>query len=136
MKKIIAFLLLAVLMLSLCACDNTNPDVTEPPTTDDSSTSEPTGTEPPTDDGKVDYTVSVQDENGNPIANVAVQLCDKSCIPGMTNENGIAEYHLPEGNYHASILDMPAGYAYSGEETEFYFAEGETSLVIVLKAAE
>lgn len=133
-KRMISALLIALVLLALAACGVTEP--TEPATTP--PTAAPTvqmpTVQPTQPDDKVTYTVCVLDENGNGIANVAVQLCDEACIPGFTGEDGTATFRLPAANYHASVTVLPEGYAHTSEETEFYFEDGQTQLVIVLRA--
>lgn len=138
MKKIIAMLLALCLMLGLCACgtaqENENEE-TEPTETTGQIQTEPTeeATEP-ADDGSVTYKVTVVDEGGNPIAGAMVQICLETCFPGVTNEEGVAEYTVAEADYKVSFLSLPAGYTYSTEEQEFYFEDGATEMTITLKA--
>ncbi len=137
MKKRVFTALLCACIVFLCAACS-DPQPTKPSKVPSESQPAPSATAAPTEpqqDDKVTYTVAVRDEEGNGIANVAVQLCDSACIPGFTGEDGTAVFRLPAGNYHASVTVMPDGYANSGEETEFYFEEGQTQLVIVLRAA-
>jgi len=82
---------------------------------------------------KVNYTVTVVDEAGNPIAGALVQLCNESCFPSATGDDGVAKFALDEANYKVSFLTLPAGYTYSGEEQEFYFEAGSVELTITLK---
>ena len=85
------------------------------------------------DDGKVNYSVTVVDEAGNPIAGAMVQMCKESCFPSVTGEDGVAKFSLVEDDYKVSFLTLPAGYTYSGEEQEFYFEDGAVELTITLK---
>lgn len=134
MKRTIQWLaavLALCMILCLCACTE-DPVATEstPPATSTNAT-----TTAPTDDGKTTYTVTVTDEKGNPIVGAMVQMCKDACVPAVTDAKGVATYSLPEAEYKVSFLSMPAGYTYSTDATEFYFADGETALTIVLKAA-
>ena len=129
MKKIGMAVLLVCLLLSLCACGGetapeTKPVETEAPVQE---------TEAAIPDGMVQYTVTVVDEGGNPIVGAMVQLCKDSCVPAVTDANGVATFNLPEDDYKASMLAMPAGYEYAGEADTFYF-EGAFDLTIILKA--
>jgi len=81
----------------------------------------------------VNYTVTVVDEEGNPIVGALVQLCNESCFPSATGDDGVAKFALDEANYKVSFLTLPAGYTYSGEEQEFYFEAGSVELTITLK---
>ena len=85
------------------------------------------------DDGKVNYSVTVVDEAGNPIAGAMVQMCKESCFPSVTGEDGVAKFSLVEDDYKVSFLTLPAGYTYSGDAQEFYFEDGAVELVITLK---
>ena len=135
MKKMLCLILALMLTLSLCACGGAE----EAPQTE--ATEAPT--EAPTvavqteaaDDGKVTYTIHVQDETGAPLAGVMVQICKDACLPGMTNAEGDAVFTVAEDEYKVSFLSLPQGYAYSTEETEFYFENGSTEITLTLKAA-
>lgn len=137
--KYVKLLLIAALVLcmalSLCACTQTPADETQ--ATTDSTTAATDASEEttaPADDGKVTYTVTVVDEEGNPISGAMVQMCKEACIPGKTNENGVAEFSLAEDEYKVSFLALPTGYTYSSDATEFYFEDGAAELTITLKA--
>ena len=129
--KLLAVVLSVCMVLCLCACgeEPSAPETTPPATSTNATTTAPT------DDGKVTYTVTVTDEKGNPIAGAMVQMCKDACVPAVTDDKGVATYSLPEAEYKVSFLSLPSGYTYSTDETEFYFADGETALTIVLKAA-
>lgn len=135
MKKIISVLLLLCLVLSLCACGQTNTETTttEPTTTE--AVEENTTEKPTEDDGMATYTVTVTDEGGNPISGAFVQICKDDCFPGSTDANGTATFSRPETEgYKISFISLPAGYDYSGEETEFYYEGDAKELTITLKA--
>lgn len=144
MKKI-TYVLMSILIMciaiGLCACgtdgngDETN--TTEASTTKaQETTTEKTSEKDTTvDNAKVKYTVKVVDESGNPIAGAMVQLCKEACFPSKTNDQGIAEFSLPEDEYKASFLTLPEGYTYTGEETAFYFEDGSKDMTITLKSA-
>ena len=127
-KNLLAIVLTLAFLLTLAACNQTE---TPAGTTDTTGTTE--GTTEPVDDGKVTYTVKVVDEGGNPVAQAAVQLCKDSCLPGMTNAEGVATFRvLEDAGYKVSFMVMPAGY--EAEETEFYFEDGSYEMTITLKA--
>lgn len=86
------------------------------------------------DDGKVTYTATVVDENGAAIAGAMVQICKEACMPTSTDESGVATWRVAEDDYKVSFLALPAGYTYSGEETEFYFEDGQYDLTITLNS--
>lgn len=91
-------------------------------------------------DGKANYTVIVTDEAGNPIPGAMVQLCLESCMPGVTNAQGVASYpNMAVADYKVSFMDVPAGYVLpvnsDGERTNYYFEEDSYEMTLVLKAA-
>ena len=131
MKHLLALTLVLVLMLGLCACGG-NGDVTTEPTAD---ATEPTteATEPTTEAAEPTYVVIVVDEENAPVAGAWVQLCLESCVPAMTDENGVANFFLEEADYKVSFTVMPPGYEYAGAEQEWYFADGENTMTITLK---
>lgn len=134
--KVLCMVLVATMLLSLCACgddaENTKPS--SEPTTQTATPTVPTTEDTvPVASG---YKVTVVDEAGNPIVGALVQLCkDTTCVPGVTDTNGVAVYNLGEDSYKVSFLKLPEGYTYTTEETDFYFADGSKELTIVLKAA-
>lgn len=140
-KLLLVSVLILSMVLCLCACGEGE----ENPTTDPVSTTAPTEapTEAPTDPteevtepaNQPTYTVTVVDESNNPVSGAIVQLCLEACVPAITNENGVAEFFLEENDYKVSFVNIPTGYELAGEETEFYFADGENAMTIVLKAA-
>ena len=139
MKRILTLLLLGAMVLCLCACGETKPaEDTQPAAqaTTQPATTQPTETTAaPTEDSKVTYTVKVVDENGKPLAGVAVQLCDEFCVFASTDAEGVATFKLEEGGYHASVMALPEGYAHVSDQVEFDFADGATEMTITLKAA-
>ena len=139
MKKILVLMLSICLILCLCACgQDQNPTDPTPstPTVTDPTVPSSNPTDPTVDDGKVTYTVTVTDEEGNPLTSAMLQICKDACIPTIVDANGTATWNVVEDDYKVSFLSLPAGYTYTTEETEFYFADGETSMTIVLKAVE
>lgn len=140
MKKILLILLSVSLLLCLCACGG-DQTPTEPSETDPTVVTDPTNaTDETIDDGKITYTVTITNEQGAPISGIMVQLCladDSACFaPTNADANGVATFSMPEDAYKAKLPSLPAGLTYATDETEFYFAEGETSVTIVLKTAE
>ena len=131
LKNGFVLILALAMVLCLCACggneDNKGNETTAGTT---EATTEATEKK---DDGKVTYTVKVVDEEGNPVAGAMVQLCLESCMPGKTDDKGVATYHTAEADYKVSFMTMPAGY--TAEETEYHFADGSYELTITLKKA-
>ena len=129
-KNILALVLALVMVLCLCACAG---DADEQGNGTTNTTANTTETTEKVDDGKVTYTVKVVDEGGNPVVGAMVQLCLEACVPGKTNDQGIATYDLAEADYKVSFISIPAGY--TAEQTEYHFAAGAYELTITLKAA-
>ena len=138
MKKMFLMALVLCLVMTLVACGKKSEEPTVTTADVPAGTTEapvPTTTAKP-DDGKVTYTVTVKDENGNPIVGAVVQLCkDINCNPSVTGADGVATYSLAEDTYKVSFVMMPSGYTHSGEATDYYFSEGSRDLTITLKAA-
>lgn len=128
MKKLITALLLVSMVFCLCACgESKDNNVTDPPAVSDPTETEAQG---------VTYTIKVVDEGGNPVAGAMVQLCSDLCLPKLTDANGLAVYENQEelDNYKASVTNYPAGYEQLGDQTDFYFGEGNYEVTITVKA--
>ena len=139
MKKI-ALLLALMLALSclLMACDGVEPntDTTEAATTEapaEITTEAPT--EQPTEapSTKVTYTVTVKDQDGNPVEGAAVQMCDdKGCkMPSATDANGVVTFTYDPSNYHITVVECPDGYTCDPEQA-FYFEGEATELTVTV----
>lgn len=145
MKKLLCMLLALCFVFALCACgDQTNTeDPSEVETTQNTTSEKETTQETPDDDvtiddGKVEYTVKVVDEAGNPVAAVEViQVCDEnnSCSV-IFMKDGQGSMRLAEAEYHATLMKgLPEGYEYTTEETEFSF-DSNFTCIITLKAVQ
>lgn len=139
MKKLFAIILALTMVVGLCACGSTEETVegstaaTEAATEEVTETTAEAETEAEVPEGMVVYTVKVVDENGDPVVGAMVQICQDTCYPGVTNEEGVAQYTVAEADYKVSFLSMPEGY--TCDEEAFYFEDGATELTITLKAA-
>ncbi len=134
LKNGAVLLMLLCLILSLCACGQETP-AEESQSTNPSVDTTPSETpSEPADDGKMTYTVTVVDQDGNPIPGAMVQLCMETCYPGVANDQGVATFHVVAADYKVSFLKLPSGFTYSTEEQDFYFTEGSTDLTITLQA--
>lgn len=136
-KRLLMLAMVLGVVLCLCACAAEEPkptenDATSPVATEPAATEEVT--EAPVEDGKVVYTVTVQDEAGNPVAGAMVQICLEACLPTVTNDQGVATWTMEEAGYKVSFVTMPAGYDYTTDTQEFYFADGEYEMTLTLKA--
>ncbi len=85
------------------------------------------------DDGKVEYTVKVMDENGKGIEDVKVQLCvgDLCQLPVHTDASGVAVVRAEEDHYTVKITKD--GYI---SEDAYMFSMGSHELKVILKTAE
>ena len=132
-KRFLVLLLATCLLCGLCACGDAEqpagttaaPTVTQPEQVDE---------EPVVDDGKVSYIVKVVDGTGAPMTGVAVQICKDSCMPAVTDAQGIATFRVVDTEgYKVSFLTVPEGY--TAEAEEFYFEAGSTEMTLTLTAA-
>ena len=84
-------------------------------------------------DTNVTYTVTIVDQNGNPVVGATIQLCDdENCkLPVVTDESGIAVCSYEQADYHVTITELPAGY--SSDVTEFEL-NGESEITITVNA--
>ena len=149
MKKL-TLLLALVLALSclLIACDSADTATeTTAADTQAATNAETTGeqaaeatTEAPTEtptqapaNDKVTYTVTVKDQNGDPVEGAAVQMCDdKGCkMPAPTNADGVVTFSYSASNYHITIVECPNGYTYD-PELSFYFEGDATELTATI----
>ena len=113
--------------------DSNDANPTENDTATTTSTSVVTGPTQPVN-GKANYTVIVTDEAGNPVSGAFVQLCLESCIPCITNGQGIASYaNMDVADYKVSFITVPAGYELPSDN--FYFEKDAYEMTLVLKAA-
>lgn len=140
-KKILVTVLMACMVMGLCACGNSGEGDTEKNSEKNTQSSQVTDSEKDSqkeseNDGKIKYTVKVVDESGNPIANALVQMCSDTCFPSSTDASGVATFNLAEDEYKVSFLSLPAGYAHAGDATDYYFDGNATDLTITLKKAE
>lgn len=78
------------------------------------------------------FSVSVVDQDGNPVSGVYVQICKESCVFAMSDENGVAvfEAEITDG-YKLSVLSLPEGYTYEGE-AEIHLEYGATEYTLTL----
>ena len=125
-KMLLAGLLAVVMLASLCACAGGGTSNTNGTTT---TTTKATTTTTKVDDGKVTYTVTVKDQDGNPVANAMVQICKETCMPTVTDANGVATWRMDEDEYKVSFAMKPEGYTV---EENYYFDEDATSMDIVI----
>ncbi len=85
------------------------------------------------------YVILVVDDEGNPIANVKVQMCDEagSCrMPVTTDAEGKAYYPYEKGNFHAQLTvtegtevsDLYPGYTVDDPAEYYNFVDGVATI--------
>lgn len=138
MKNLLAIALVLSMIFCLCACGAGENKETEPAETEAPVVEVPETTaaaeEPTLAEGMAVYTITVVDEGGNPVAGTMVQLCKETCIPGLTNEEGVAQFTVLEDEYKVSFTMIPAGYEAADDAAEFYFDGDSKEMTLVLKA--
>ena len=78
--------------------------------------------------------VIVTDEEGDPVAGAGVQFCSNTtCVPGKTDEEGIASFSAEKGQYTVHVQKVPEGYEKCTEE--FAVPQDFADVKIVLKKA-
>ena len=146
MKKLLALLLALIMVFTLAACGEKKAE--EADEKDDEETTEATDeSNDATDDTQetqdevrnpdvADYIVTVVDEEGNPIEEVTIQFCDADgcSSPVWTQEDGTAMCRtFRRDDKVAKVLEMPEGYTYAGDETEFSFDENDKTTIVLKK---
>ena len=77
-----------------------------------------------------DYIVKVVDQDGNPVAGVSLQMCDKFCVSfPKTDANGQTSTKYQEGNFHVVITAVPDGYD-ADTTVEYDFVGNELTIEI------
>lgn len=141
MKRLIAVMMVLTLALCFVACTQPqeNPSTTTKPkpapsSSSSSSTVPSSSTEP---ENQPTHLVTVLDQDGAPVANATVQLCDDSmCYTAETNEAGVAEFTLKKTNGIAMTKVIDAeGYTYSSEYTNFEDGQTTITLTVTKEAA-
>ncbi|MBQ8082458.1 MAG: hypothetical protein IJ240_11255 [Clostridia bacterium] len=80
------------------------------------------------------YRVFVTDENGEPVAGAALQLCsDTLCVLAWTDEDGVAVYETETGSYTVHLLKAPEGY--QPDDTEYPVWTAYCDLRLTLRPA-
>ena len=122
MKKILALILAFGMILCLCACgaDSNGPTGTEPQNNQTETSSK--------EETVAKFKVTLVDQNGDPVPNTMIQICQETCVPKATDANGEALFDFESTDGHKlSLFSCPEGY-----ETEYvgdnyiYLENGET----------
>lgn len=140
MKRIIAALLVLCFAVCLCACGGSEEATSTPDTSKEESkaaeSSEAIEAESSEEEQKASYTVTVVDQNGDPVANAMVQLCKESCFPGKSDADGKISFAIEDiEGYKLQVLSCPEGYTYEGEGN-VYLETGSTEFTLELKKGE
>ena len=124
MKKLFAIILAFCMIFTFCACgaDKNGPndnDVINNEQNDAATSSQ---------EEVAKFKVILVDQNGDPVPNTMIQICQDTCLPKVTDADGIALYDFEETDGHKiSLFSCPEGY-----ETEYvgdnyiYLEDGET----------
>ena len=127
MKKMLCILLAMLMLLGLCACGQS-----AAPNAVDAAPAETDAQTEAEEASEVEYSISVADEEGNPIPGVKVQFCDDAtCTLGDTDEKGAAVFTAKEGTYTVHVLNAPEGFV--GTEEEFAFPDAGREIGITLE---
>ena len=131
MKKLLALIMAVLMVLSLCACgaDKTDTKTNDNIEQNSSSELEDTSSEEET---TPKFEVTVTDADGNAVQGVMVQLCKDTCVPAVTDANGVATFNaeITDG-YKLSVMSCPEGYESENTGDNYiYLEEGETSYTL------
>lgn len=136
MKKILIMLLCVVMVFGLCACGAS--EATEEPKETEKTTEALETEEKETEEetsAPEGFAVTVVDQNGAAVVGAMVQICKDSCVPGITNEEGVATIiaTIDSEGYALKVASLPEGYTYEGEDV--YLEEGMTEYTLTVTAA-
>lgn len=82
---------------------------------------------------KVTCMITVEDQNGDTVSGVNLQICSTTCTPGVTNESGVATFKLTPGvEYKVEILSAPDGYSYPAGYLEETVIGGADEFVVTI----
>lgn len=124
MKKILALIMAIAMVFCFCACGNNETKTDNTDTKVQSSQTENSSEEETTPK----FEVTVIDQNGDVVSGIWVQLCNESCLPKVTDENGVATFdaEITDG-YKLSVMTCPEGYETEYVGTNYiYLEEGIT----------
>lgn len=83
-------------------------------------------------DRTVDYTITVKDQNGNPVVGMELRAQVEQIWKTVTTDGkGVAKFVLPEGAPVVKLLTIPEGYV--AASTMFWFKAGNPTLTITLE---
>lgn len=80
------------------------------------------------------YTVTVVDQNGEPVPGVFINFCtDATCTPAMSDENGVITFAGEPDVYHLQVLKAPEGYSFDASFEAYTEAEYGAMTVEIVK---
>lgn len=133
LKKILSTILVLSMILTLSvtlfSCKDKGNDNTGDQGNNDNTTPE-----------KVTYTVTVVDQDGNPVKGAIVYFYPKGGVEMFypTNENGATEGYKTDKEMSISVMTVPAGYEYDklNEKQKVDAKDGKVTITVTKKAAE
>ena len=133
LKKILSTILVLSMILTLSvtlfSCKDKGNDNTGEQGNNDNTTPE-----------KVTYTVTVVDQDGNPVKGAIVYFYPKGGVEMFypTNENGATEGYRTDKEMSISVMTVPAGYEYDklNEKQKVDAKDGKVTITVTKKAAE
>ena len=133
LKKILSTILVLSMILTLSvtlfSCKDKGNDNTGEQGNNDNTTPE-----------KVTYTVTVVDQDGNPVKDAAVFFYPKGGVELLypTNDNGVTEGYKTDKEMSISVIRVPAGYEYDklNEKQKVDAKDGKVTITVTKKAAE
>ncbi len=116
--------------------DDPNAGNTTPPVQGENNN--PGGEDEPQTPTTFEYTVIVKDQDGNPVADVAAQVCvgDSCLMPNVTNDQGKVVFKLSSDPGDAVVAlqilgaDSPAGYTYPEGKQPFEAGKNEITITV------
>lgn len=136
-KRILALILGLTMLLCLVACDEEQNESSAPAessveSVDETSSEASEASSEASVPEAAKFSVTVVDQDGNPVSGAMLQICKESCMPAMSDDSGVATFNVEiTDGYKLSVLSCPEGYTYEGE-AEVYLEAGATEYTLTL----
>ena len=131
-KKLLCLILAACFMLCFAACTSGDVENNEDETTPKNEVVETEEVKDTEEPAPASFKVTVTDETGAAVAGVVLQVCKDTCVPCVTDAEGVASFNVEVTSEHKlSVLTLPEGYEYTGE-AEIYLEDGITEFSVVI----